>query len=102
MTYHELMTGLLEKGYQPTKCGDHQLDAYCCAKAVYDGYDTFPNPAEAEDLLRDFLELDRREVFKVWYRQGEGEQNFHLTLASSGYNAGSLDACVAYLLNPPL
>jgi hypothetical protein len=106
MTYHELMTGLLQKGYQPRKCGDHMEGSYCCARAVYDLYDDFrDDPAVAEEMLRNFLELDRLEVFRSWYSQGEGEPNpwdGHLLLANSAYAGGHLDACVAYLLKPLL
>jgi hypothetical protein len=106
MTFHELFGKLLEKGYQPRPCGDHVEGAYCCAKAIYENWEDFQeDPASAEEMLRNFLELDRREIFRVWFSRGEGQPNLwdgHLLAAHGAYAGGHLDSCVAYLLKPPL
>lgn len=60
-----------------------------------------------EDLaVRDALELDRREVFRVWYdgRQeatGVDGPSLRLSIASEQYAAGILDSCIDYILTNP-
>jgi hypothetical protein len=108
MTYRELFEQLLSKGYQPRPCGDHTEGTYCCARAVYDDRELADgDPARAEEMLRDFLELDRKAVFESWF----GEPA-HRTLAQPGwqlslwmaqgmYADGLIDSCISYILQNP-
>ena len=80
MTYRELFEQLIAKA-TASKCGDHVEGGYCCSRAVFDDTDLAESdPAWAEELMRDFLTLDAREVFRAWYGEGQGTEKSHGTV----------------------
>lgn len=104
MNARELYERLIEKGYQPPKCGDHHDGVYCCARDVYDKWETFPDASEAERLLRNYLELDRREVFRCWFHRGEGEKSYpreNECAADLFYLNGEIDSTISFILDHP-
>lgn len=114
MTYRELFEALIQKGYQSRPCNQHMQGPYCCARAVLDDAElAATDPAHADDMLRDFLELDRKEVFRVWYGEelhhngisrndAMKEWMFRLNEANFRHLAlADIDSCVGYILQNP-
>lgn len=98
MTYHELYEQLLAKNYTPRPCGDHVEGAYCCATAIYENWEEFKeDPAGAEEMLRNFLELDRLAIFVAWYGDREEGWGVHLDKAHELYSREKIGYAVEYI-----
>ena len=68
LTPFELFEQLKTKGYQPRPCGDHVERGYCCPQALADAWEDFrDDPAAACEVMKRYLELDVREVYRIWF-----------------------------------
>ena len=99
LTIPKLFKLLLRKGYKPPPCGQHTEGGYCCAQAVIDFYEDFGDDTKSADsLVKNFLELDRLNVFSAWYDDDEEGWGVHLDLAHDLYARGKIGLAVDYLL----
>jgi hypothetical protein len=124
LTVLELFEQLRKKGYKPTReCYEHEELGHCCATALWEFRDDFfkhdsPDGEGWRDLwesrMKSFLELDRREVFRVWYGEAEvwdtevfgsgarvPRAELELLQATYTYYDKVYDTCIDYLLQNP-
>lgn len=113
MTINELYTALKAKGYTNPSCEMTLRAIHTCkhqtVKAGWFRKKLVPKDEQKwpiydqlqERDLRNALELDRREVFWVWFNKGAEQKNLwdgHLLAAHTVYASGGLDYAIDYLL----